>query len=516
MEPRVTTNYGTLRGSCEDDLLVFRGIPYARPPTGSLRFAPPQPPDAWTGVRDAVTFGPSAIQAATAATGESIVAATSEDCLTLNVWTPATDDGRRPVLVWLHGGAYLFGGGAEPMFHGASMARRGDVVVVTLNYRLGLFGYLRGIDVCGEALPSTGNAGLLDQLAALTWVQQEIAAFGGDPTNVTVFGQSAGAGSISALLAMPLARGLFHQAILQSGSTQLLQTPAVANRVMESILADLDLAPHEAGQLRDLPAAQLLEVQERVTPRTGGVFYGPVADGQELPADPLAAIAAGSAQGIPMLIGTNLEERKFFRRIDPEAEHLTEEGLLSLLANRRTSAKAGDQAAFDPAEAVAVYQAARSARGELTTPEELWFAMLSDRRYRVPALRQAELHADHTPQTYAYLFSWKSPAEEGRLGAGHGVEIPFVFGTLDTPVAEERVPEGSPVGTLSVQIQDAWIAFARTGSPQTPRLPDWEPYTATDRCTMLFDLTSGSVDAPYEAERRFWATAASGTAGAGI
>jgi para-nitrobenzyl esterase len=276
--------------------------------------------------------------------------------------------------------------------------------------------------------------------------------------------------------------------------------------VMESMLADLGLAPHEAGRLRELPAAQLLEVQARVTPRIGGVAYGPVADGQELPADPFAAIAAGSAQGIPLLIGTNLEERKFFRRADPEAEQLTEEGLLTLLANPRTSAKAGDQVDFDPEEAVAVYRTARAARGESTTPEELWFAMLGDRRYRVPALRQAELHAAHTPPTYAYLFSWKSPAEEGRLGAGHTVEVPFVFGTLTDPESREFVPEGSPVGALWPQLQDAWIAFARTGHPQTSALPRWEPYTADRRSTMVFDLTSGSVEAPYEAERRFWAS----------
>src|SRR5579885_2308738 len=195
------TTSGLLRGTPDDGVLVFRGIPYARPPVGALRFAPPQPPAPWNGVRDATTFGPPAMQGASPASpGQSVAAACDEDCLTLNVWTPAADAGRRPVLVWLHGGAFIIGAGSMPMYRGAALAARGDVVVVTVNYRLGLFGYLRGIDVCGATLPSTGNAGLLDQLAALAWVQDEIAAFGGDPENVTVIGQSAGAASISAML----------------------------------------------------------------------------------------------------------------------------------------------------------------------------------------------------------------------------------------------------------------------------------------------------------------------------
>lgn len=498
------TSYGSLRGVTEDGLVVFRGVPYARPPLGDLRFAPPQPPEAWTGVRDATVFGPSPMQPTNPVTGQQAGGTPSEDCLTLNVWTPDTDGGRRPVLVWIHGGAFTFGAGSRATCHGAVLARRGDVVVVTINYRLGLFGYLRGIDICGEALPSSGNEGLLDQLAALRWVREEIAAFGGDPENVTVAGQSAGAVSISAMLAMPAARGLFQKAILQSGSAMAVQAPARANGVMESILADLGLAPHEAGRLRVLPAAQLLEVQSRVTPRAAGVAYGPIGDGVDVPADALAAIAAGSSAGIPLLVGTNLEERKFFRRLDPWADGLSDEVLLARLAEPRTSAHAGDSVQFDPVEAIAVYREARAARGESTSAEELWFAILSDRRHRVPAMRQAEAHAAHTSQTFAYLFTWKSPAWGGKLGAGHCVEIPFVFGTLDAAEAQDLVPAGSSVGTLPGQMQDAWVAFARTGSPRTRDLPGWEPYTAARRTTMLLGPTTGSMDAPNEAERCFW------------
>jgi para-nitrobenzyl esterase len=257
---------------------------------------------------------------------------------------------------------------------------RGDVVVVTINYRLGLFGYLRGIDVCGDVLPSTGNEGLLDQIAALTWVKQEIAAFGGDPQNVTVFGTSAGSRSIALMLASPRAHGLFRRGVLQSGPA-LANTPEDAARVTEAILGHLGLAPSEAGRLRDLPAAQLLDIQTRVTPRSAGIAYGPVADGADLPADPEAVIAGGSAAGIPLLVGTNLEEQKFFRRMDPAVESLTDKSLIARLADPRTTAEARDNSSLDPAEAVALYRRERASRGESTVASELWFAIMSDRRY---------------------------------------------------------------------------------------------------------------------------------------
>jgi para-nitrobenzyl esterase len=236
------TSYGSLRGVAENGVVMFRGIPYARPPVGDRRFGPPLPPDGWTGTRDATSFGPQAMQPAVAASsGLNTAADHSEDCLTLNIWTPALDDARRPVMVYLHGGAFVTGAGSMPMYNGATVARRGDVVVVTINYRLGLFGYLRGIDVCGEALPSTGNEGLLDQIAALAWVKQEVGAFGGDPANVTVFGTSAGSRSIGIMLAMPRARGLFQKGIMQSGAV-LPTTPAAAARVTEAILTELGCA----------------------------------------------------------------------------------------------------------------------------------------------------------------------------------------------------------------------------------------------------------------------------------
>ena len=498
------TTCGSLQGVADDGLVVFRGIPYAMPPVGPLRFAPPQPPDSWTGTRDAAIFGARALQPAVAASaGLNTPAEQSEDCLTLNVWTPAVDNARRPVMVYLHGGAFVTGAGSWPMYNGATLAHRGDVVVVTINYRLGLFGYLRGIDVCGEALPSTGNEGLLDQIAALTWVKQEITSFGGDPENVTVFGTSAGSRSIALMLAMPQARGIFHKGVMQSGPA-LANTPADAARVTEAILAHLGLAPDQAGRLRDLPAAQLLDIQTLVTPRSAGIAYGPVADGIDLPADPEALIAGGSAADMPVLVGTNLEEYKFYRRMDSAAATLTDETLLARLADPRTTAEAHDNATVDPTEAVALYRRERASRGESEVAPDLWFAIMTDRRFRVPSMRLAELHAVHSSATFAYLFSWKSPGWEGKLGAGHEVNSPFVFGTFDAPDSQDLVPAGSPVGELPSQMQDAWIAFARTGSPQTPALAGWQPYSAGRRSTMLLGPSCGPVDAPYEAERQLW------------
>jgi para-nitrobenzyl esterase len=498
----VTTSFGTLQAAVDHGVVPFRGIPYAQPPIGPLRFAPPERLKAWSGTRSAERFGPAPMQPANPVNGRSAPDECGEDCLYLNVWTPGVDDQRRPVMVWFHGGAFLFGAGSS--FDGAALARRGDVVVVTVNYRLGLFGWLRGIDVCGESLPSTGNNGLYDQLAALEWVRDEIAAFGGDPSNVTVFGQSAGGNSIVAMLTMPRARGLFHKAIVQSGRANF-QTPAAANDVTRAVLADLSLAPEDAGQLRELPAAQLLEVQTRVAPRSGGVSFRPVADGSELPTAPYAEIAAGSAAGIPLLVGTNLEDRKFQRRLDPTVDGLTDDALLARLGDGRRNTDGVEDARFDPVDAVETYRTARVARGESTTAEEVWFAMYSDRVSRVPSMRLAELYARHTRNTYAYLFTWRSPAWEGRLGAGHCVELPFVFGVSDDiPDARGFVTPSDEVERLSHQMQDAWVAFARRGNPGTPALPDWEPYTAARRSTMLLDMTCRAVDAPYETERRFW------------
>ena len=548
---------------------MFRGLPFARPPIGPLRFGPPEPPEPWSGVRDAARFGPSAAQNG-ALVGPLMslgINRTGEDCLYLNVWTPGADRGRRPVLVWIHGGAFILGSGSQMLYDGATLARRGDVVVITINYRLGALGFLRLRDRFGERLPATGNEGLLDQVAALEWVRDEIAAFGGDPGNVTIFGESAGAMSCATLLGVPRARGLFHRAILQSGAANYLWPRDTAARLADRLLADLAVGSPE--ELRAAAPARLLAAQRRLfmdlmlgehhvlgalspagqrvagalflglslarrrfgrvaapvsrglldllrrrgrrrraSPapemaalralRTRGLPFQPVIDGDVIPRDPLAAIRDGLARGIPLMIGTNLDEARLFAPLDPEATTLDE---AELLARCEEAIPGGTDAAR---RAVAVYRDARAARGERVEPGDLWFAIESDRTMRHPAMRLAALQAAHQPETYAYLFTWPSPAMGGLFGACHALELPFLFGTLGHPLVRPFTGKGPEAQALAARIQDAWIAFARTGRPGHVGVGDWPAYDAARRRTMILDRQCRVEAAPREAERRFW------------
>jgi para-nitrobenzyl esterase len=502
MGPVVETSSGAVRGARVRDVAVFQGIPYARPPLDDLRFRAPDAPAAWTGIREASTYGPVCPQPQDMVGSllgfESQPA--SEDCLTVNVWTPSVDGARRPVLVWIHGGAFVVGSGSRALTDATELARRGDAVVVSCNYRLGAFGFLSLAEHGGDAIGAVPNVGLLDQVAALEWVRREIGAFGGDPDAVTVFGESAGAISVAALLAMPQAEGLFRRAILQSGSANFVAPRPRAAAVADAVLRELDIAPQRLADLRRVPAERVLEAQIRVMmappPNTGGLTFQPVIDGTVLPADPFERVRDGCARDVALLIGTTLDELKLFDLMDPKARELTPDALRRRCEHTVGSARA--------AEVIELYRTVRAQRGASVSPPDLWSALETDRVFRAPAMRLAELQAARQPAVYTYLFTWQSPYGGGSLGACHALDIPFVFGTLDDPHMVPFAGTNSAAHRLGEQMQDAWIAFARHGDPAHAGLPPWPRYEPTRRATMVLGRECGVIDAPYEDERRFW------------
>ena len=506
VDPIAKTRYGKIRGTLEDGLCVFRGIPYAEPPIGPRRFGAPQPPAPWTGVREARSFGAPApqIPGILARLLGSDTDLASEDCLFLNLWTPALDEGRRPVMVWIHGGSFASGTAGSPIYDGSSLARRGDVVVVTFNYRLGALGFL-ALSRFEEEEGVFGNVGLLDQIAVLDWVKEHISRFGGDPECVTVFGESAGAMSAGTLLATPLARGLFRRAVLQSGGAENVSSREEAARVGTCFLEELGLEGSETERLRSVPVADLLAAGQRTAAKLwrnlSGLTFQPVVDRRVIPAPPLERIRSGCAAGVSLLVGSNRDEYRLWSLVDPKAKEL--DGAALLRRCRRNIPGEREDGTSHAARAIEAYVRARQGRASVEAPE-LWFAIESDRLIRAPALRLAELQHRHERQTYAYLFTWTSPAMEGALGSCHGLEIPFVFGTLNHPGISALAGVGPAAERLSVLIQEAWLAFARFGDPSHSELGDWLPYDPERRPTQLLGPRCELENAPFEEERRFW------------
>jgi len=499
MEPIAETSNGAVRGRLTDGVESYLGIPYAAPPTGERRFRAPEPAEPWEGVRDGAKPGPCAPQNPRS---NGLVRHTlppqDEDCLNVNVWTPGADGRRRPVMVWIHGGSFLTGSGAAPACDGSALAKVGDVVVVTINYRLGAFGFLH-LDSLADGAEASGNQGILDQVAALRWVRQEIAAFGGDPTNVTVFGESAGAMSIAALMAMPSTAGLFQKAILQSGAANMLKTPEQAALAASRLLGELGLSASQAHVLRSMATTDILAAQQRCMPAGGDLTFAPVCDGEIIPMDPVAAIAEGSARGVSVMIGTNEDETAYFHAADARIAALTDEELVAWV-------QAGTGTGMDRAAAAALVDTYRSARAELgsdPSPAALWTAITSDYLFRVPSVRLAEAQGTHSP-VFMYLLNWKSAALDGRLGAGHSIDVPLLFGTFRHADVAGMELERTGADELSTSMQDAWSRFARFGSPATPLLPEWLPYDASQRWTMVLGEASATVNGPADGERAAW------------
>ncbi|MFI5320209.1 MAG: carboxylesterase/lipase family protein [Myxococcota bacterium] len=495
--PNATTSLGCVRGVALGGVDAFLGIPYAAPPIGALRFEPPHAPAPWSGVREATAHGPAPLQPRDGLSFQLGLLAEhpqSEDCLTLNVWRPAAP-GRelRAVMVWLHGGAFTSGSAAGPAYQGAALARRGDVIVVSLNYRVGALGFL--------ALgPGHTNLGLLDQIAALRFVQREIAAFGGDPARVTVFGESAGAGSIVALLAMPAARGSFARAIVQSaapeGQLGLDEAAARARRLGEELGGDV----RDLAWLRSLPAERLIAAQAQCAepgPRRIGMYFAPVVGDATLPEPPLRAIAAGSARDVALVIGTTTEEMRLFQLV-PGMGALSEAALPSFVASKLSGNPEARRAAAH--RIVAQYPGASA--------QDRFFALETDASLFVPSARLAEAQARVRPDTWMYRFAWRSPHSDGALGACHALDVPFALGTLEDS-AELRAFAGSGAAALRVAhaVMDAWSGFARSGDPSCANAGPWPRYDAERRATLELGDPSRIVLAPDESRRALWADA---------
>lgn len=489
--PVVRTGHGRVRGRHESGVAVFRGIPYARPPFGALRFRGPVPPEPWDGVRDALRFGPPPPQhdRLNPAAARAARPSPAPDCLTVNVWTPDPGAARLPVLVWFHGGAYTFGSAADPVYDGAVQARESAAVVVTFNYRVGVEGFAR-IDGAPD------NRALLDQVAALRWVRENAAAFGGDPDRVTVFGESAGAGSLAALLDVAPARGLFGRAIAQSVPGAFL-SPELASDVAADICAAVGRTP-TLDDLAEVDPHLLVQAAEDVfatmADRAGrwGVLahsetlFAPVVGSGHLTRTPWDAVAAGAAREVPLLIGCNRNEYRMF-----------------MAKRREFGAVTADRAewalrVFGPGaqEGPAAYRARFPDAG----PEELYERVTSDWLCRIPSLRLAEAQAAAGGPVHAYQLDWPAPGPGRPLGACHGIDVPLLFGTAHTPLARHLLgdaPSGE-VSALSRRMRAAWAAFAATGDP------GWPCHLLPERRTRIFDTTDRTGCDPLAGSRRAW------------
>lgn len=499
-EPVVTTRSGAVRGEFERNAAVFKGIPYAAPPVGENRFRAPHPPQRWDGVRDALTFSATAPQADLASQRFPGLDVTplfddarrvGDDYLTVNVWTP--DPGARglPVMVWIYGGAFVAGASSTPLYNGASFARDG-VIFVSFNYRVGIEGYL----------PLAGgdtNIGLRDQIAALTWVQENIAAFGGDPSNVTIFGESSGALSVATLMAAPYAQGLFRRAISQSGGGQHTLSVEQAQRVADRLGEMLGVSPTRenfaARSFDDLIAAQTqltptslnLATEQDPDPTGGLTLFMPVRDGDLIFSQPVEAIRQGASAQVDLLAGANVQEMDLYyvptgviNMID------SDEKAQAMLAARHP----------DPAKLVATYRASRPS----ASPGELFSAIMTDWMFGIPTVRLAEAHTASPGNTHVYEFAWQSPACEGKLGACHGLELGFVFDALATPklAGLKGLVGENPPEDVAWRIHRTWTYFAKTGNP------GWPSYSPQRRDVMRINTTWELVNDPWPNERAAW------------
>jgi para-nitrobenzyl esterase len=495
MDPVIQTQSGAVRGTISGEgIWSFKGIPYAAAPFGANRFKAPQPVEPWTGVREALTFGPTSLQAPYPPPFDRMLAnpiIPGDECLNLNVWTPEPGATGLPVMVWIHGGSFIRGSNAVPTYDGSAFARDG-VVCVGINYRLGVDGFL----FLGDGI---SNLGILDQIAALRWVQENIAAFGGDPGNVTVFAESAGAFSVGALIAMPRANGLFRRAILESGAGHHVLSAATARRVGEYLAEKLGVPPTREA-IAAVPLDRLIEAQVQLgadaaanpdTHKWGEIVgnlmvFEPVIDGETLTDLPIRRMFSGSGANIDVLVGTTAEEWRFF---------MVPPGVIDMI-NDATLNRVVAAYGLPVEQTLATYRRDRPGASD----GDLMAAVITDWFFRIPAIRMAEAHITSAGagSTYLYEFAWRSPLFDGRLGACHAVELPFVFDVLADSSSDGLVGSEAPQ-SLADAVHRAWVSFATRGDP------GWAHYDLNRRVTMRFtDGASAAADDPREAERVLW------------
>lgn len=515
-DPIVQTSSGKVRGMSVGNVKVFKGIPYGADTGGANRFLPPNRPEPWDGILDALEYGHVSPQpiggppfrhhpVLSQIVPERQLADIGEDCLVLNVWTRGLGDGgKRPVMVWLHGGGWTAGSGGSPVYDGCALANRGDVVVVTINHRLSIAGYLYLGDILGGEYERSGTAGVADMVLALEWVRDNIEAFGGDPGNVTIFGESGGGVKVHTLLATPAATGLFHRAVIQSGSARHWATREEGTRLADAILEELGLNRQRARELLEVPVDRLIEAQQAVARRgyspggrsglvgTSGnpeiVGFMPVINGIDLPEDPSQAIAKGASAGVPLMIGSNKDEANYFLLNSADPEALTEEEL---------------QEAFKPIlgeHAANIIETYRRTRPGLT-PAALRRVIGSGVEHARVRITAGVKAMSATAPVWVYLFTWETPIAGGVLGAPHTLEIPFVFDNVDaTPITGD----GADRYPLAATVSSTWIAFARSGNPNHEGLPAWSAYEPDRPATMIFDRECRVEDNVYAEEMAAW------------
>ena len=490
-DPIVSTTHGQLRGKrLPSGIYRFAGIPYAKPPVGNLRFKPPVPVDPWQGVRDARDFGPVGIQVYDNFTGDYFLNQ-SEDCLSVNVWTPGMDGQRRPVIVFVHGGGFLLGGANHPTMHGTQFSRRGDVVFVSLQYRLSVLGWLDLEALGGNEYKHSKNAGLLDQVLALRWIKKNVAAFGGDPSNITLMGESAGSISATSMMLMPDVCKLFHKVIAESATFTANRTPARAAKVTQEFLDETG-----AKTIDDLLALNTDEIREaidRLIVRLNlkeQVFFEPVLDGELLPKDPWKYLAEGHTKGIKLLTGTNEFETQFWLLY-----HRKE---MRLRSRRIMGGFLVDGLGVSPQEISKMYGTVQHVYPR-RSKSDIYMDMLTFELFRYPHIALSEAQSRHA-DTWMYMFDWKSPRLHG-IGAFHALELPFVFNNLE---GWDSILGKHPPRHLAHAMQDAWIAFARHGDPNHGKLQQWPRYDHAHRWTMLFGDRNRLVADPERRLRSYW------------